>query len=351
MKLKNLLGKELRNSGELVKHAPGMELVNSNGDINPASLGYQYTIQTTTQIRAQVVKQKFYEVPMADFIPVIPGTGAWMEDIKTNLVYDLAGSFEAGIIGVASGPSQIAEVDTGTSPVSARVVTWAKGYRYTTPEIQKALAANNWDVVASKMESLKKHWDLGLQQVSFLGLLSDLGNVPGLLTSGSVNSNLSVITGNISQMSSQDFQTFVATILDAYFENSNGTVLPDTFVIPMKDYLGLAAAASPDFPVNSKISYLLNAFREITQNPNFQIKGLAYADQARNAGYTAPGGLNRYALYRKDPETLKLDLPVDFQLTPAGTANNFQWQGVGVAQFTGTVFYRPAECLYFDWSV
>lgn len=350
MKLKDLLGKELRNASDPVHYASGMELVNSNGDINPASLGYQYTIQTTTQIRAQVVKQKFYEVPMADFVPIIPGTGAWMEDIKTNLVYDVAGGFEAGIIGVASGPSQIAEVDTGTSPVSARVVTWAKGYRYTTPEIQKALAANNWDVVASKLESLKKHWDLGLQKVAFLGLLSDLTNVPGLLTSPSVNSNLALITGNVSEMSTAAFQTFVAQVLDAYFENSNGTVLPDTFVMPMKDYLGLGAAASAEFPINSKIDYLLRAFREITQNPNFAIKGLAYGDAARNAGFVSVAGLNRYILYRKDPESLKLDLPVDFQLTPAGTANNFQWQGVGVAQFTGTVFYRPAEALYFDWS-
>lgn len=349
MKKNSLLGKELRNSNDIA-HAPGMELVNSNGDVNTSALGYQYTIQTTTQIRAQVIKQKFYEVPMADYVPIIPGTGAWMEDIKTNLVYDVAGGFEAGIIGVASGPSQIAEVDTGTSPVSARVVTWAKGYRYTTPEIQKSLAANNWDVVASKLESLKKHWDLGLQKVAFLGLLSDLTNVPGLLTSPQVNSNLSVITANISSLSAANFQTLVATILDAYFENSNGTVLPDTFVLPMKDYLGLAAASSSDFPINSKIDYLLRAFREITQNPNFAIKGLAYSDASRNAGYTAPGGLNRYVLYRRDPETLKMDLPVDFQLTPAGTSNNFQWQGVGVAQFTGAVFYRPAEALYFDWS-
>lgn len=350
MKKQDLLGKELRNSAP-VPYNPALagQLVNSNGDVDTASLGYQYTIQTTTQIRAGVIKQKFYEVPMADYVPIIPGTGAWMEDIKTNLVYDVAGGFEAGVVGTAAGPSQIAEVDTGTSPVTARVITWAKGYRYTTPELQKALAANNWDVVAGKLESLKKHWDLGIQKVAFLGLKSDLNNVPGLLTSPQVNSNLSVITALISTLSAADFQTLVATILDAYFENSNSTVLPDTFVLPMKDYLGLAAASSADFPINSKINYLLTAFKEITQNPNFKIMGLAYSDAKNNAGFVSPAGKNRYVLYRNDPDSLKMDLPVDFQLTPAGTANNFQWQGVGVAQFTGAIFYRPAEALYFDF--
>jgi hypothetical protein len=329
---------------------PGMSLLNANGDINPSALGYEYTIQTTTQIRAQVVKQKFYKVPPAEYMPVVVGTGAWMEDIKTNLVYDAAGAFESGIMSVAQGPSQIAEVDVGTSPRTAKVITWAKGYKYATPEVQKALASNNWDVVSAKMEALKRNWDLGIQKVSFLGLRSAEATVPGLLTSPDVNSNLALITGYIKGLNATNFQALVAELVQTYYANSNYTTMPNMFVMPMTDFLGLGVAASADFPIVSKIEYLLKMFRETTGNANFQIKGLAYADKAINAGYVAPAGKNRYCLYNNELETLKMDIPVDFFLSPAGTANNFQWQGVGAGQFTGCIFYRPAEALYFDWA-
>lgn len=343
-----ILGKELANS---VGWKPGMKLLNSDGNIDSASLGYQYTIQTTTFIRERVVEQKFYEVPMADFVPIDVGVGAWMEDIKTNLVYDVAGAFEDGIVSVASGPSQLSTVDVGTSPKNAKVITWAKGYQYSIPEVNKALASNNWDVISGKMKSLTKNWQLGLQKICFLGLQQDLADVPGLLSSPDVTVNTAVITQFISSMSSSQFQALVASILAAYAANANFTVMPDTFAMPLSDYLGLGTAASNQFPIVDMITYLENMFKRITGMKDFKILPLAYGQKAQNAGYWTSLGTNRYVLYRRNPETLKMDIPVDFVLNPAGTSNNFNWQGVGAGQFTGAIFYRPAEALYFDHTV
>lgn len=358
MNKKTVLGRELRNSvgaAAAIPWNPALyrELANANGNIDPSTLGYQYTIQTTTQIRAEVIEQKFYEVPIAEFIPVIVGTGAWMESIKTNLVYDAAGAFETGLQDLASGPSQIANVDVGMAPVNAKILTWAKGYLYTLPEVEKALASNNWDVVASKMAALKRNWDLGLQKVAFLGFLQDLENVPGLLSNDVARGatvNTAVITKYISSMSPDEFQALVASIMGAFFANSNSTELPDTFVIPMQDFLGLATPVSSGFPVVSMLDYLETAFKRITGNANFKVRGVAYCDQANNAGYWATLGTNRYCLYKRDRETIKMDIPVDFNLYPAGTSNNFQWQGVGAAQFTGCIAYRVAQIMYFDWA-
>lgn len=343
-----VLGKELRNSAG-IQWKPGMKLLNADGNIDSASTGYQYATQTTTFIRQRVVKQKFYEVPLADFIPVDVGVGAWMEDIKTNLQYDLAGDFEGGIVSVASAPSQLGVVDVATAPINAKVITWAKGYRYAVPEVAKALAANNWDVISGKMQALVKHWQLGIQRIGFLGLQQDLADVPGLLTSPQVTVNTSVITANISSLNAANFQALVSQILEAYALNANYTAMPDTFAIPMADYLGLGTAASSDFPIVDMFTYLENMFKKITGNKDFKIMPLAYGNAAQNAGWiNGSSGKNRYVLYRRNPETLKMDIPVDFVLNPAGTADNFNWQGVGAGQFTGAIFYRPAEAIYFD---
>lgn len=329
---------------------PGMTLKNSNGDVDPSSLGYQFTIQTTTQLAKKAIEQKFYEIAPADYVPVAMGTGAYMEDIKTPRTYDLTGDFETGITNVGAGPARIAEVDVAMDSVTSKIATWVMGYRYTIIELEKALASMNWNVVQSKTMALKKRWDLGIQKLAFLGLKSNATDFPGLLTHSEVTVDTTTITSNISAMDAADFQTLVANIMFVYANNANFTAMPDVFTMPMTDYLGMAAAASPDFPMVSKMTYLLNAFKEITGNANFKILPLAYADKARNAGFVDAGGENRYALYRKSDDTMLLTIPVQFNPLAPNTGNNFQWEGVAVGQFTGLTLFRPREVIYFDHS-
>lgn len=327
---------------------PSLEFCNANGGIDPASQGYQYVIQTTTEIAASTIKQEFYEVPFGSYLPVDVGTGAWKESIVKNLTYDSAAPFEQGIADLST-QAAVTQVDAGVAPVTTKIYSWNRGYQYSLFEVRKALAADNWDPISAKYETLVKNWQLGLQQITFLGLLTDPTGGPGLLSQAGVTVNLAVITQYISTMSPTQLATLVATIMGAYFANSNSTVLPDHFAIPMQDWLGMGSPWSPQFPNISIIAYLEDAFRKVTKNPNFTIYGVAYADQANNAGIWAVGGTNRYCLYRNKPDTLKLYTPVDLLINAPATANNFQWQGVALGQFTGVQVYRLPELIYFDW--
>lgn len=338
---------QLKNSGGM-NWKPGMPLRNANGDISEATLGYQYVQQTTQLIRAKTIEQQYYTIPFADYVPVVVGDGAWMEGFITNLVYDSGGPFESGIISVAD-PSNLAQVSIGLAPIPAKIVTWAKGYQYSVPEIEKAMATNNWDVIQSKQNALKRNWDLGLQELAFLGLKSDMTSVPGLLSNPNVNVNTSIIAQNISTYTPTQFSTFVATLLADYFSGTNNTVLPDTLVIPMADYLGLGVPISPTFPTGgSMLEYLQRTFAQFSGNSSFLIKGVAYANASANAGYWAQNGTNRYCLYRRNPDTIRMDVPVDFLLNAPNTGNNFNWEGVGCGQFTGAIVYRPTEVRYYD---
>lgn len=345
-----LLNRLLAIAANPIAWKPGLEreLLNANGAVDQSALGFQYTIQTTTLIAADVIAQKFYEEPIADFAPVLIGRGPWMEDIKTNLTFDAAGPFESGIQDLASR-SQIADVEVGMSPISAKIATWAKGYTYSVPEVQKALASNNWDVVASKYKALTKNWQLGIQKIGFLGRASDLAGFPGLLSNTSVNVNTTFIGQPISTMTADEFNTFVAGIVQLYLENCNEVRYPNRLVMPRADYVGLGVpVVIGTTPLAiSKLEYLENMFKAIC-GPDFKILATAYGNKARNAGYWAAGGTARYALYNSDRETIHMDVPVDLFINAPGTSNNFQWQGVGAGQFTGMVVYRVPEVLYLD---
>jgi len=324
-----------------------MQLRNSNGDVDPTSVGYEYTIKTTSFLRTKTIDQKFYKVPIADFMTVEVGQGAWMENIVQNLTYDASGDFESGVINSASTQPDVPEVDTAVSPMTIPVVTWAKGYRYAIPELEKALAANNWDVVKSKTDALKRNWDLGIQRVAFLGSKSN-PDITGLLNNGEVTIDTTNLTSNISELAVDEFVNFVKVVLGLFWTNSNATAMPNRFVIPQDDFLGLGVPVSSAFPMVTKLEYLEKTFKQLSGNKDFQILPLAYAQKAYNIGATVTLGSQRYCLYNNDPETVRLDIPVDFNLTNPGTQDNFYWSGKGYGQFTGAVVYRPREMYYFD---
>jgi hypothetical protein len=338
---------EMKNSGRGLAWQRGLTLFNSNGAIDSNTMGYEYTTQTTTLIRARVREQKFYEIPFAEYIPVIVGEGAYLENIKTNIEYQSAGDFESGLQST-SEDARIATVSVGIAPITTVINTWVKGYQYSDMEVEKALAADNWNPIEAKMRALKKNWDLGVQKIAFLGSYRDPTGTPGLLSNGQVTVNTAVIPTNISSMSYTQFGTFVATVMNAYFQNSNDTVMPNTFEIPMSDYLGLITPINPQFPNVSMLTYLEDAFRRVTQNPNFRIYPCAYGDAARNAGVWTSNGTYRYCLYRNDEETMTMDIPLPFVLRGPMSPNNFNWNGVAQGQYSGLIIFRVPEVIYFD---
>jgi hypothetical protein len=312
------------------------------------ALGADISITTLTAISKRVVEQKFFQIAPAEYMPVRVGEGAWSDQIMTYRDFNLAADFETGNINTAASDSRLAEADAGVDAVFNPIINWAKQLSWTIMDLNMAAKSGNWDLVTSKERARKKNWDLGIQRIAFLGSRSD-SRVMGLLTQTGVNSNTAIITEYISGMSPSEFATFVQTIVEAYRSNAVRTAYPTHFVMPEGDYNGLATPVSADFPNVTKLQYLLDAFKLITRNPNFQIMPCAYADQANNADVS---GLNknRYSLYNYDEDTLRMDIPVDYTNTLQNTINGFQFQNVGYGQYTGVLAYRPLEMLYFDWA-
>lgn len=317
----------------------------NQGDIAPGTSGFNYVIESLSYIRSQIIDQIFYEIPIADFMPVDVGEGAYAEEIVQNLTFMSGGSFYDGDVANADNNGRVAQVNAGLSPIRMRTQLWRKGTGWSIFELMRAATANNWDVVESKLKSLKKDWDLGVQETAFLGH-PDGSNLVGLLNDSEVTVNNTLLPVSLSAMTESQFTTFIQTVLPTYFANANDTTLPDTLVIPNDDYLGLTAPYTGSFPVISKIEYLSNALSKATDNPDFKIMGLSYAQATRNAGR----GLNenRYVLYKKNPETLKMAIPIDFTMLEADTTNKFNWQQLAYGQYSGCLINRKREVLYMD---
>lgn len=329
----------------------GLTVRNATGDIDTTTLGYQIAIDTLTFIKKQITEQKFYEVAPADYVPIAVGDGAFSQSILTNLTVSTAADFESGVINQGSANDRLDSADAAISSKTVQVINWAKAVGYSVFEIEQALQSGNWDIIESKHRARKKNWDLGIQKIAFLGAISNQTNVPGLLTqsASNVNSDTTTITTLISGMDASGFATFIKNVVAAYQSNCSYTAFPTHFVIPQDDWLGLSSPVSATYPFNSKLEYLKKAFAEIVPG-GVKILPAVYGIPAYNASVLGGGnGLHRYAMYRYDPETIRMDIPVDYTVTQPNTINNFQFQDAGYGQFTGVGVYRPLEVLYFDF--
>ncbi len=321
-------------------------LTNSNGDVDITSAGYQFLVDTLTQIRAEVVKQKFYKVPFGDFVPVVVGEGSGMETITQTISYSNSGDFFEGDKNAGPTGSGIAMTDVALSNIDMPIISWAKQADWDILDIRKAAAASNWNLIVAKMEALKENWDLGVQRLAFLGH-PKRAELTGLLNNPEVTVDTTLIPVPVKDMTKTQFQAFVGGLMGAYIKNSNYTEnSPDMLVMPTDDFFGLVNAASEDFPTISKIEYLKNALATATGNRGFEIKPLAYAQKENNKLDGA--GKNRYVLYKKDVKTMKMAIPTDFTLLEAGTANNYHWVQPAHGQYSGLLINRKPEVLYFD---
>lgn len=314
------------------------------------SLGADQTITTLTQILPKIIEQKFYEIKLSDYFSVAVGQGnPFSEELfnwKTGVVGD---DFESGLVNTVNANSNKYADDIQVEPYRTKTFTWIRDVQWNI--IQEKVfsqGTQNLSYVQAKYSARKKQYDLGIQRVGMIGLKTNQADAPGLLTQANVPINTTLITSKISSMTTAQLDALVASMIGDYVDQTEYTATPDTLVMPAKDYYGMTSATTSQFPIKSKLTYLKDAFSEAVGR-EFKILPLAWAQQTNNAAI-ANLNKNRYVLYNNSPDTLEMQIPLDFTLTTPGTANNFDYSSVAYSRFTGLRVFRPKEVQYFDYT-
>lgn len=345
-----------KNSGKIAIQVRGDKIISSlnegalnNSKIlnNAANSGFatKQDINTLTEIKQDVIRQKFFEFNPSDCIPITVGFGAWADDLLKYRSYMTGDDFEEGDIDLARN-SRLSQADVAVDAVKRDVKSWAKQMDYNIIELNQAVLRGNWNLIAEREKSVKQNWDLGIQKVAYKEHSTD-PRIRSLYNQ--IDTDITVDAGTtipapVADLSDADFDTFKRSLIQTFFDNSNSTAMPDTFIMPSSDFLRLGgASATAAFPIRGRLELLLEAFKAVTNNDSFQIKGLPY-------GSASVSGLSkdRYVLYKKSPDVLEMDIPVPYTSLTAETSNNFQFDTVAYGRYTGVQVYRPKEFMYFD---
>lgn len=308
--------------------------------------GARQIITTLTAVAQKVSEQKFYEIPFADYVPVVMGVGAFDYDILNWRSFSKDDGFEKGLIGSNSNRAQRGNSDAVFDAVKQKTQFWAKNIEWSVIELEQAAKANNiFSLIEAREVARKKSWDLGLQKIAFLGLDND-AEIKGLLNSALVANDTTTIAKPIKAMTAAELQTFIGAVYEKYRDNCARTAKPTKWIIPEGEYNGLFTFPDIAFPLKSRMEIIMDMWKSLTGNQSFQILPCAYADKANN-----PMGVNRYVLTVDDPTSVVLNLPIDYTVTQAGTEDGFSWVNSAYGQFSGVTFLREKETLYFSHSV
>lgn len=307
------------------------------------NFGYLVPMTTLTAVLRDVASQKFYQVPVADYLPVRVGTeAAWAEDILMFRQFQVGGDFEKGYIETAN-EGRLASTDAALDAIRVKTKLWAKELNWSIADVAKAAKTGVWDIVTQKEKSRKTNWDLGIQKTAFLGTRD--GSLEGLLTLSDVTINTTLIPAAIHSMTDAQFQAFAQNTIAAYLANNNNTAMPNRLYIPQSDYVSLATATSIQFPIKSKIEYLRDVFKAATNQQDFEIKPLAYLQAGLSDGKLLT---DRYILMRYDEDVARFEIPLDYTVTVPNSIEGWTIRNVAYGQHSGVLDARPQEILYMD---
>lgn len=216
------------------------------------------------------------------------------------------------------------------------------GYGYGLEELNQAQMPGI-NLPAADAMAARRAYEEMVDRVAFQGDTSKnfngLFDYPGVTVDAADNGDW----GNSATPVTEILDDFNAALI-GQFTGTNFTSMSDTVLLPYSRYLKIASRPiSEDFPADTVLQYLLraNAYTAQTGRP-LVIRALRGLDTAGSSG-TA-----RMVTYRRDPQVLKMHIPMPHRFLPVYRSGPIRWDVPGIFRLGGLDIRRPAEVRYTD---
>lgn len=314
-------------------------------EVRVNDLGYDQIITTLSAVETRVARQKNIEFGIKEAIDVVEGVGAWKEQgVYFKSFANGGDTLDSWRIDQAQMGATKSQATASMSKETYPLMFLAKMCAYTRVELEQAAASGVWNAIEEKSWARRREFDLRFAELVYKGTAD--GIYHGLLTLPNVYTETdTVITKRLSAMTDSEFQTAINQMFSASYTASNYTAKPNRLLIPELDRIGLASTWSSygaGFAQGiTRLARLEEAFRNFTGDANARVIGTNFANGALN------GGVETYAMYRKDPFELKIEMPVPYGIYPGASVDGFNFQDTALAQVSGVVSKYDQQFVYF----
>lgn len=324
------------------KTAANLKASNALFDVPQA--GISQIIDTTTQIISDVVRAKYYTVPFAlsDYVKMDVGRGAYSTQIFQFASAYTGSTFEECIVNPAStGIHNNATSDIRIDGITTKNNFFRNDYSISNEELKMAAAGRiSFDMVEEKEKARVTLWQLGIQKSHFLGLND--GETFGLLNQPGTTINTQLLPAAPGALTVEQIKNFASTAMSTYYNLTNGTYMPNRWLMPSDAYMQLGVPYGDTFGMPTLLEVFENAFKQAGAPADFKIVHAIYANDA------ASNGNGRHVLYNNEADNIVRYIPKNYTPHPLFPVGSLDMISQAEGQFSGVVVKKPNTILYMD---
>lgn len=297
-----------------------------------AALGF--VTSQTTHVEREVNQTVYPDIQYAALVPVDTSANPWAKTV-TYYSSDMFGA--AAWINGNSDDIPIAGTELAKHETSVHMA--GIGYGYGLEEISQAqqLGIN---LTAADALAARRAYEEMVDRVALYGDATKGFN--GLVNNPSVTA-ASADQGDWSSATPGQILKDVNSALAGQFSGTLYTGLADTLLMPYSAFLHISTTPLNDNGTDTILSWLL------TKNVYTAQTGRALTVRAMRGLDTAGvGGTARMVAYRRDPNVVKLHIPMPHRFLPVWQSGPIRWEVPGIFRLGGTDVRRPKEMLYVD---
>jgi len=302
---------------------------------------YNFVVNQTTAIESTVVKMQYPDVQYPDLVPVDTATGnEWVKSI-TYFSADMMG--RADWFHHAALDVPIAEL--AREKFERGIEMAAIGYRYTLEEVASAMNTPGLNLTADKASACRRAYE------EFVDNLALRGSVPkamqGLINSSLVTATTAPADGaaGATTFASKTNQQVIRDINSAMMGIATGTnwlYYADTILLPPAVLVGLAGRII-EYSSMTLLDWI-KQYNVLTVQTGRPIT-LAGVRGLETAGL---GGISRMVAYRRDPQVLKMWIPMPHRFLPVWQRGPLVFDVPGIFRLGGVEIRLPAAMRYLD---
>lgn len=299
-----------------------------------------FLVRQGTHIEAEVARIRYPDIQYAQLIPVDTSANEWAKSV-TYFSLDKVGRAEW--FNHMSTNLRIADVVREKHEQTIEMA--GIGYRYTLEELGQAMMVPGTNLTTEKAEAAKRAYEEFVDDLAMNG--DSDKNIDGLVN----NSNVTVVNAPSSgTASSPDWSDKTAALIMADINDALSGVYTSTLTVEMADTVlippisaGILASKQMDNTTMTVMEWVKknNIYTSMTGQPLTirAVRGLETAGE---------GGTGRMVVYRKDPQVLKMHIPMPHRFLPVWQTGPITFDVPGIFRVGGVEVRRPSAVRYVD---
>jgi hypothetical protein len=308
------------------------------GDAQQQALGF--LVSQTSHIEPTVAAQKYPDIQYSRLIPVDTSANEWAKSVTyfSSDMFGRADFFE-------HGADDIPRADVTREKHETTVRMAGIGYGYDLEELGQAMMVPGTNLTADRANAARRAYEEFVDDTALRGKTaanwSGLLNYPGIDTIVVDNDGTGATTAFEEKTSDQVLRD-INTAITAQYTASLTVELANTILMPIATMTSLATRRI-DATTMTVMAFLkqYNVYTMQTNQP-LEIIGVRGLETA------GTGGTGRLVVYRKDPDVLKLHIPMTHRFLPVWQRGPLRFDVPGIFRLGGLEIRRPKAVRYID---